>query len=228
MGPCSRDESPWSPACPARPASATPWPSGCGSWARRSSPPAGRPHDAEMPWGATHLPEIDRRDLEHPSAPADLVDEVVERHGALDIVLAVHARSSSSRPGPVDRRGAGQVLGRERAQHRAPGPALRRGPRPRPPRRSDGLVHQRPAPGPDARRGPLRRHQGCPPPDDGEPGRAPARAAASSPPASTPARSTPAGPPPSSTPRSTGTPPTTSPTSSSTSSATTVPAVAAR
>jgi 3-oxoacyl-[acyl-carrier protein] reductase len=52
------------------------------------------PHDAEMPWGASHLPEIDQRDLEDPEAPAALVDEVVQRHGALDIVLAVHARSS--------------------------------------------------------------------------------------------------------------------------------------
>jgi 3-oxoacyl-[acyl-carrier protein] reductase len=52
-------------------------------------------HDAEMPWGGANLPEIDRRDLEDPAAPAALVDEVVRRHGELDIVLAVHARSSS-------------------------------------------------------------------------------------------------------------------------------------
>ena len=52
------------------------------------------PHDAEMPWGGTNLPEIDRQDLEDPAAPAALVDEVIARHGALDIVLAVHARSS--------------------------------------------------------------------------------------------------------------------------------------
>src|SRR3954454_2848013 len=52
-------------------------------------------HDAEMPWVADEGgPEVDQRDLEDPAAPAALVDAVVERHGALDIVVAVHARSS--------------------------------------------------------------------------------------------------------------------------------------
>ena len=56
-------------------------------------------HDAEMPWGADEtdpgeLGAIERRDLDDPDAPARLVDDVVARHGALDIVLAVHARSS--------------------------------------------------------------------------------------------------------------------------------------
>ncbi len=56
-------------------------------------------HDAEMPWGEQRLQgdlpfEIGRHDLEDPAVPATLVDEVVERHGAIDIVAAVHARSS--------------------------------------------------------------------------------------------------------------------------------------
>lgn len=57
------------------------------------------PHDAEMPWGAAPLPagpfEVGCHDLEDPAAPAALIDEVVEREGRLDIVVAVHARSSS-------------------------------------------------------------------------------------------------------------------------------------
>jgi 3-oxoacyl-[acyl-carrier protein] reductase len=52
-------------------------------------------HDAEMPWGADEGgPEVDQRDLEDPAAPAALIDAVIDRHGALDIVVAVHARSS--------------------------------------------------------------------------------------------------------------------------------------
>lgn len=55
-------------------------------------------HDEEMPWGGADIPdtpyEVEVRDLEAPDAPAALVDEVVDRHGALDVVLAVHARSS--------------------------------------------------------------------------------------------------------------------------------------
>jgi 3-oxoacyl-[acyl-carrier protein] reductase len=58
------------------------------------------PHDAEMPWGEDPLGElpfpVDRHDLENPAAPAALVDEVVERRGRLDAVVAVHARSSSN------------------------------------------------------------------------------------------------------------------------------------
>ena len=39
--------------------------------------------------------EIDRRDLADPRAPGALLDAVVATHGAIDIVVAVHARSSS-------------------------------------------------------------------------------------------------------------------------------------
>jgi len=56
------------------------------------------PHDAEMPWGEQELDplpfEVGRHDLEDPAAPRTLIDEVVELHGRLDIVAAVHARSS--------------------------------------------------------------------------------------------------------------------------------------
>jgi 3-oxoacyl-[acyl-carrier protein] reductase len=56
------------------------------------------PHDAEMPWGEQALEplpfQVARHDLEDPAVPAALVDEVVELHGRLDIVAAVHARSS--------------------------------------------------------------------------------------------------------------------------------------
>lgn len=61
-------------------------------------------HDAEMPWGeddrgadepgAGEVGPIERRDLTEPAAPTQLVDDVVERYGAIDIVVAVHARSS--------------------------------------------------------------------------------------------------------------------------------------
>jgi 3-oxoacyl-[acyl-carrier protein] reductase len=57
------------------------------------------PHDAEMPWGETQLDplpfDVGRHDLEDPDVPAGLVDEVVGRHGRLDVVAAVHARSSA-------------------------------------------------------------------------------------------------------------------------------------
>ncbi len=56
------------------------------------------PHDAEMPWGEQPLGsvpfEVGHHDLEDPAVPGALVDEVLERHGRLDIVAAVHARSS--------------------------------------------------------------------------------------------------------------------------------------
>ncbi len=55
------------------------------------------PHDAEMPWGAGSPPasiDIAEWDLEQPAAAVALVDEVVARHGRLDIVVAAHARSS--------------------------------------------------------------------------------------------------------------------------------------
>ncbi len=56
------------------------------------------PHDAEMPWGEQPLEpmpfEVGRHDLEDPAVAGALVDEVIELHGRLDIVAAVHARSS--------------------------------------------------------------------------------------------------------------------------------------
>ena len=67
------------------------------------------PHDAEMPWGEdvdgpgalTTLARADRlayvaADLEDPSAPQALVDATVERFGAIDVLVATHARSSRS------------------------------------------------------------------------------------------------------------------------------------
>lgn len=55
-------------------------------------------HDAEMPWGedpVTSLPfAVAQHDLEDPRAPGALIDEVVDEHGRIDIVVAVHARSS--------------------------------------------------------------------------------------------------------------------------------------
>jgi 3-oxoacyl-[acyl-carrier protein] reductase len=66
------------------------------------------PHDAEMPWGedadggaklAASLGDSDRlhwmaADLEDPATPAALVAATVERYGAIDAVVATHARSS--------------------------------------------------------------------------------------------------------------------------------------
>lgn len=56
------------------------------------------PHDAEMPWGEQPLGstpfEVGRHDLEDPTVPSALVDEVFELHGRLDMVAAVHARTS--------------------------------------------------------------------------------------------------------------------------------------
>ena len=56
------------------------------------------PHDAEMPWGEQPLGplpfEVGCHDLEDPAVPGALIDEVIELHGRLDIVAAVHARSS--------------------------------------------------------------------------------------------------------------------------------------
>jgi 3-oxoacyl-[acyl-carrier protein] reductase len=65
------------------------------------------PHDAEMTWGAdidAPVPVdyvLEERDLEDPHAPGALVDEVIERHGQLDIVVAAHARSSTQSLGEV-------------------------------------------------------------------------------------------------------------------------------
>ncbi|MDP9334405.1 MAG: SDR family oxidoreductase [Actinomycetota bacterium] len=54
-------------------------------------------HDAEMPWGADDSElgiEVEQRNLEDPSSATALVDAAVDRYGRLDIVIAVHARSS--------------------------------------------------------------------------------------------------------------------------------------
>ncbi|NND75206.1 MAG: SDR family oxidoreductase [Ilumatobacter sp.] len=63
-------------------------------------------HDAEMPWGTQDLGElpfeVGHHDLEHPAAPHELIDETVERHGRLDTVVAVHARSSHHSVATVD------------------------------------------------------------------------------------------------------------------------------
>jgi 3-oxoacyl-[acyl-carrier protein] reductase len=64
------------------------------------------PHDAEMPWGSPPAPlwpfAVGRHDLEDPAAPAALVDEVVDRHGRIDVVVAAHARSSARSFADVD------------------------------------------------------------------------------------------------------------------------------
>lgn len=55
-------------------------------------------HDAGQPWGVDPIgddPTVEQHDLGDAAVPAALVDQVVDRHGALDIVVAVHARSSS-------------------------------------------------------------------------------------------------------------------------------------
>jgi 3-oxoacyl-[acyl-carrier protein] reductase len=56
------------------------------------------PHDAEMPWGEQPLGdlpfEVCQHDLEDAATPGALVDEVINQHGRLDVVAAVHARSS--------------------------------------------------------------------------------------------------------------------------------------
>ena len=67
------------------------------------------PHDAEMPWGEddegadalASLAGPDRlaaltADLEDPTVPAALVAATVERFGAIDVLVATHARSSRS------------------------------------------------------------------------------------------------------------------------------------
>ena len=60
-------------------------------------------HDAEMPWGAAPLDlavdppiEVARHDMSDPTVPGRVIDEVIEQHGRLDIVVATHARSSHS------------------------------------------------------------------------------------------------------------------------------------
>jgi 3-oxoacyl-[acyl-carrier protein] reductase len=56
-----------------------------------------RPHDDEQPWGADaeRLPGHLEADFADPDAPAAVVDAVVDRFGALDIVVAAHARSAN-------------------------------------------------------------------------------------------------------------------------------------
>ena len=56
------------------------------------------PHDDEQPWGSdadlTAPFPLHQHDLELADVPAALIDEVIAAHGALDVVVAVHARSS--------------------------------------------------------------------------------------------------------------------------------------
>jgi 3-oxoacyl-[acyl-carrier protein] reductase len=56
------------------------------------------PHDGEMPWGEQTLSDmpvtVGRHDLEDATVPTALIDEVIGAHGRLDVVVAVHARSS--------------------------------------------------------------------------------------------------------------------------------------
>ena len=63
-------------------------------------------HDAEMPWGVDPLAElpfsVGQHDLEEPGVPSALVDEVVTAHGRLDLLIAVHARSSAMSFAEVD------------------------------------------------------------------------------------------------------------------------------
>jgi 3-oxoacyl-[acyl-carrier protein] reductase len=64
------------------------------------------PHDAEMPWGEDPIDDlpfvIGQHDLEDPAVPRTLVDEVVDFHGRLDLIIAVHARSSDMSFAQVD------------------------------------------------------------------------------------------------------------------------------
>jgi 3-oxoacyl-[acyl-carrier protein] reductase len=64
------------------------------------------PHDDEMPWGADpsgSLPfDVAEHDLEDPAAPGRLIDSVTDECGRIDIVVAVHARSSHATFAEVD------------------------------------------------------------------------------------------------------------------------------
>lgn len=54
------------------------------------------PHDAEQPWGADDVERADLPlDLADPEAPARLVAAAHAAFGGLDVLLAVHARSST-------------------------------------------------------------------------------------------------------------------------------------
>ena len=63
-------------------------------------------HDAEMPWGRQTLSpmpfSVGRHDLEQAETVSSLVDEVIDRQGQLDIVIAAHARSSLQSLSEVD------------------------------------------------------------------------------------------------------------------------------
>ncbi|MDE0319225.1 MAG: SDR family oxidoreductase [Acidimicrobiaceae bacterium] len=63
-------------------------------------------HDAEMPQGEQSLSPmpfaVRRHDLEQAETAGALIDEVIDRHGQLDIVIAAHARSSSQSVSEVD------------------------------------------------------------------------------------------------------------------------------
>lgn len=63
-------------------------------------------HDQEQSWAGARLPampfEVADHDLENPDAAAALVDDVVNAHGRLDIVVAAHARSSHQSFSVVD------------------------------------------------------------------------------------------------------------------------------
>ena len=56
------------------------------------------PHDVEQPWGEDPIAAppflIERHDLADPAVPGALIDATVARFGAIDVVVAVHARSS--------------------------------------------------------------------------------------------------------------------------------------
>jgi len=58
------------------------------------------PHDAEMPWGEQPLGSlpfaVHHHNLEDATTPTALIDEVVQQHGRIDIVAAVHARSGAA------------------------------------------------------------------------------------------------------------------------------------
>jgi 3-oxoacyl-[acyl-carrier protein] reductase len=59
-----------------------------------------------MPWGADETEierfSVERRNLEEPTQPGALIDAVIDAHGAIDIVLAVHARSSQESLGELN------------------------------------------------------------------------------------------------------------------------------
>jgi len=63
-------------------------------------------HDAEMPWGEQPLDslafDVASHDFEDPAVPRAVIDEVVQVHGRIDIVAAVHARSSHRSLDEVD------------------------------------------------------------------------------------------------------------------------------